>query len=232
MKIDEIRRNNARLLAKSFNNDAEFAAKIERSATQVSRLIGKNPTKNIGTRIARDIEKAFGKHEGWMDTPHGEGYETKENNGLKLTPVSNSTPNNVSEPIAVKGIVPVISWVRAGSWEEAINYNDGYADDYVPCPAPHSSNTYALVVEGDSMTAPVGRSYPEGSIIFVDPEQAGSANTGDRIIAKLNGQNAVTFKQLAYDGSRPYLKALNPNHPPVFDEFKIIGKVIGMWIEG
>lgn len=130
------------------------------------------------------------------------------------------------------GKVPLISWVQAGDWAEAIdNFAPGDAERYLPCPKKHSASTYALKVQGDSMTAPHGRSYPEGCIIFVDPELRGSVSLGDRVVAKLNGHDAVTFKQLAADGNKQYLKPLNPQHSPIFDEFRILGKVIGMWVD-
>lgn len=33
-------------------------------------MIGKNPTRNIGTTLARRAEKKFGKTHGWMDQLH------------------------------------------------------------------------------------------------------------------------------------------------------------------
>lgn len=144
-----------------------------------------------------------------------------------------SNPNNdVSAGPDTRGFVPIISWVQAGEWHEAEDpYEPGLADELIPCPKPHSMQTYALRVQGDSMTAPIGRSYPEGAIIYVDPECRGSVSTGDRVIAKLKNEDRVTFKQLASDGDKMYLKALNPNHPPIFDEFRILGKVIGSWVD-
>lgn len=80
------------------------------------------------------------------------------------------------------------------------------------------------------MTAQYGRSYPEGAIIFVDPDQTGGVANGDRVIAKISGENGVTFKCFIDDGGRKFLKPLNPQHPIITDEFKIIGKVIGMYV--
>lgn len=141
-----------------------------------------------------------------------------------------ASPGELAPGPGIYGMVPVISSVRAGKWREASDpFEPGDAEEYLPCPTKHSKSTYALRVDGDSMTAPLGRSYPEGSVIFVDPEQNGCA-PGDRVIAKVKGRDGVIFKQLAKDGDRPYLKSLNPHHPPIFDEFRVIGKVIGTWI--
>jgi SOS-response transcriptional repressor LexA len=91
-------------------------------------------------------------------------------------------------------------------------------------------HSYALRVHGDSMTAPYGRSYPDSSIIYVDPDQRGGVVSGDRVIAKINGDNQVTFKVFVEDAGRRFLKPLNPSYPVITDPFRILGKVIGTWI--
>lgn len=129
------------------------------------------------------------------------------------------------------GLLPLISWIQAGTWMEAEENYVTPETEFLPCPVSHSCRSYALRVIGDSMTSPVGRSYPEGMVIYVDPEKP--ASVGDRVVARLvkNGRpDGVTFKQLASDGDRCYLKPLNPHHPPIFDEFQIIGKVIGGFV--
>lgn len=123
--------------------------------------------------------------------------------------------------------VPLISWVQAGESELAIDlFQPGDADEWLICPVPHSDGTYALRVQGDSMTAPSGKSFPEGIDIFVDPEQRGGPGSGDLVIAKINGRDAVTFKQIAVEDGRMYLKPLNPKWDPIFEEFRVLGKVI------
>ena len=118
--------------------------------------------------------------------------------------------------------------MQAGETHEAIDiFEPGFADDYIPCPVAHSSNTYALKVVGQSMTSPHGRSYPEGSIIFVDPDERGDVISEDRVIAKFIDSGEVTFKSYVSDGGRQFLKALNPSYLPFTDKFEILGKVIG-----
>ncbi|WP_158249946.1 helix-turn-helix domain-containing protein [Zhongshania marina] len=163
-------------------------------------------------------------------------YQVKERAASYATGLKDADYNNINNDVSsgpdTRGFVPVISWVQAGQWHEAEDlHQPGLAEKLIPCPKTHSRQTYALRVQGDSMTAPIGRSYPEGAIIYVDPELRGSVGIGDRIIAKLDKEDRVTFKQLASDGDKMYLKALNPSHPPIFDEFRILGKVIGSWID-
>ena len=78
------------------------------------------------------------------------------------------------------------------------------------------------------MTSTHGKSYPEGCISFVDPDQKSPPN-GARIIAKLAGSDEVTFKVLVMDAGRTWLKPLNPQHPPILEEFRVLGTVIGKW---
>lgn len=132
-----------------------------------------------------------------------------------------------------RGLVPLISWVEAGKWNPADDhYYPGEAEEMLPCPVAHSLHTYALRVKGDSMTAPHGRSYPDGSIIYVDPDQTGGVTSGDRVIAKLNGDDMVTFKVFIEDAGRRFLKPLNPTYPVITDPFRLLGKVVGMFIPG
>ena len=136
---------------------------------------------------------------------------------------------NVDAARAFTGEVPVISWVQAGSWNEAADpFQPGDAEQFLPIFRGHSSNTFALKVRGDSMTAPHGKSYPEGSYIIVDPAKLGPVN-GDRIIAKLEGSDEVTFKVFKDEDGRKWLAPLNSSHPPIIQPFKIIGTVIGKW---
>lgn len=138
--------------------------------------------------------------------------------------------DNVSSVRYARGLVPLISKVQAGNWkQEHDEFAPGDAEEYLPCPRSHSRHTYALRVEGDSMTAPAGRSFPHGVIVYCDPEQVSGVVSGDPVIAKIDGEDEVTFKTFVKDGSRKFLKPLNPAYPVITDEFKILAKVIGYW---
>ncbi|MCX4216425.1 S24 family peptidase [Pseudomonas sp. 22189] len=125
--------------------------------------------------------------------------------------------------------VPLISWVQAGAWcEIAPTVELLHAEQWVPCPVNISRSGYALRVVGDSMTnTGPGRSYPEGCIIFVDPDLA--VNNGDRVIASLPSSNEATFKVLVKDAGKHYLKPINPQYPIIemTDDMQICGKIVG-----
>jgi len=65
-------------------------------------------------------------------------------------------------------------------------------------------------VHGDSMASESGDSFPEGSIIVVEPDL--EVLPGDYVIA-LNEHAQTTFKQLVRDGGEFYLRPLNPRYP-------------------
>jgi SOS-response transcriptional repressor LexA len=129
----------------------------------------------------------------------------------------------------VKSSAPLISWVKAGKFSEAIDsYRVGDAEDWLPMPKRAGPHSYCLRVEGDSMTAPHGKSYPAGCLIFVDPDKR-TPDNGQRVIAKLKGSEDVTFKVFVRDGSKVFLKPLNPQYPPMHEAFRVIGTVVGKW---
>ncbi len=140
--------------------------------------------------------------------------------------------SNVSEISPRFGKVPLISWVQAGAWCEAISNFEFYnADSWLSCPVPISAQGYALKVLGDSMTNPgPGRSYPAGCIIFVDPEAV--TKPGDRVIATVPRTNEATFKILVEDAGRQFLRPINPQYPiiEITEETHIRGKVVGAFI--
>ncbi|SFU99367.1 SOS-response transcriptional repressor LexA (RecA-mediated autopeptidase) [Paenacidovorax caeni] len=141
---------------------------------------------------------------------------------------------NVEPGPEIRGRVPLISWVQAGAWCHAADpHPPGQVDRWMDCPVSHSPSSFALRVRGDSMTAPHGhgKSYPEGSYIFVDPERRTPVN-GDRVVACLSGTDEVTFKVYKNEDGRQWLQPLNPAHEPIRDNFHIIGIVLGKWEDG
>ncbi len=152
----------------------------------------------------------------WLET--GKGQMIREGANVELGP-------------EIKGRLPLISWVQAGSWSEVVDlFHPGDAEDWLPCPVGHSESAFALRVRGESMFNPHGRrSFQDGDMIFVDP--ARHAENGSLVIAKLEEDQQATFKELVIDGDRRYLKALNPAWPERFVQINgnchIVGVVIG-----
>lgn len=192
----------------------EVARKIEREPSYVSRMLyeeGKKGKKRIADDMVEIIEKSFSLPRGWMDDISADGR-------------GNTSYVGTHEP---KGAFPVISWVSAGQWMEAIEpYHRKGIDRWYETTVQCSENSFWLDVKGDSMTSPVGLSIPEGTMILVDPEA--EAKNGKLVVAKLDSENEATFKKLVIDAGRKFLKPLNPQYPmtEVDGNCRVIGVVV------
>lgn len=134
--------------------------------------------------------------------------------------------SNVSPLIKQWPPVPLVSWVQAGQWTEiGGEFAAGDAEDWLPCPDSHSPLTFALKVQGVSMEP----EFKSGTIIFVDPAKA--ADNLSYVVVRMENENTATFKQLVVEGSRRYLRPLNPNWPDQIIEINgnavICGVVVG-----
>ena len=163
----------------------------------------------------------------WLSTGKGDKYphiyglknENKQHSNIKEDFINNKHKEN---------LVPLISWVSAGIWCDAIdNYSPGDAEEWLPCPTKCGKNTYALKVSGDSMTANMAgsKTYPNGCIVYVDPEL--QVTNGKRVIAKLIDKNEVTFKTYKEDAGKKWLMPINTQYENILiDENVIICGVI------
>lgn len=111
---------------------------------------------------------------------------------------------------AVRTKVPLVDDVEAGGYGAVDNFADDQDFEMVRVSCPVKRYTYALRVYGDSMTSDCVDSFPEGSIIIVEPEM--EALPGDYVVT-LNAKNETTFKQLIRDGGEFFLKPLNTRYP-------------------
>jgi len=131
--------------------------------------------------------------------------------------------SNVERGLDVRAEVPLVSEVEAGNYTVIDNFKPKGRFETIPVSVPVKRHTYALRVHGDSMVSDTGDSFPEGSIVVVEPEF--EAMAGDYVIV-LNGANQTTFKQLVSDGGEFYLKPLNTRYPiKPLGTAKIIGVV-------
>jgi len=123
--------------------------------------------------------------------------------------------------------VPVISWVQAGSWEESPYLVDPLeCEEWIEAPKKCGENSFALKVVGDSMTNMSGPSFPDGSLIIIDPDKEAASKS--LVIACMDDTNEATFKQLIIDQPYSFLKPLNPQYPVlrIDTNIRIVGTVI------
>ncbi|WP_348720347.1 XRE family transcriptional regulator [uncultured Alcanivorax sp.] len=148
---------------------------------------------------------------------------------VQLSSFRNKAISNVDEAPSQHSsrTAPVISWVQAGEWTEAVDlHQPGYGDSYESVPDNSGPNVFWLRVVGDSMTSPSGASIPEGHLILVDPDR--SPVSGSLVVAKLDDSQEVTFKKLVIDAGQKYLKPLNPDYKTIQinGNCRIVGVVI------
>ena len=207
----------AKAIAVSGKKKGEIAAACGVANSAVTQWIS-GESKSLRPENLYALAKATGFRAEWLAI--GEGPERE----------AGEEPNvaRVAQPSAMYRY-PVISWVSAGSWEEAVQpYPDGFSDRYELSDYDSKGPAFWLEVKGDSMTAPTGTSVPEGMLILVDTEA--DVKPGKLVIAKLPASNEATFKKLVDDGGVRYLKPLNPAYKMVeLDEScKIIGVAVRM----
>ncbi|WP_421527691.1 LexA family protein [Morganella morganii] len=126
-----------------------------------------------------------------------------------------------------RGEYPLISWVSAGNWCEALEpYHRKVIDKWYETTVYCSEESFWLEVKGDSMTSPSGLSIPEGMVILVDPRV--EPVSGKLVVAKIDSDNEATFKQYIVDAGNHYLKPLNPQYRmiEINGNCRIIGVVV------
>ncbi|OKP05386.1 LexA family protein [Xenorhabdus eapokensis] len=123
---------------------------------------------------------------------------------------------------------PLLDWVNAGNWceEPTQKYQTSHTTKAYKTCIECSQRAFWLEVKGDSMVSPNGLSIPQGMIILVDPEV--KPTPSNLVVAKLNGEKELTFKQLITEGYDMFLKPLNPqyNMIPLNNHVHIVGVVV------
>jgi SOS-response transcriptional repressor LexA len=124
-------------------------------------------------------------------------------------------------------LVPIITYRQAAEWPKM--KNKFTADESFPCPVPYGPDTYVMRVQGVSMETPHGNSgFSPGHFIFVDPNVEPVNNSS--VIVKVDGEDEVMLRQLMIDGSKRYLRALNPTWPNPIIEMQDNATIVGVVI--
>lgn len=133
----------------------------------------------------------------------------------------------------MKGRVPRLKWdqvIDRSTLASALASSP--LESFLSCPVEHGQSTFCLVVRGISMENPAGEpSYRDGETIFVDPDV--EPLNLDCVVVVRPGDSEATLKQIIFEGSRRYIKAVNPAWPEPIEEIgsghRMIGVVIGTW---
>lgn len=132
------------------------------------------------------------------------------------------------EPVRSFGRYPVLRWIdiNAGNPHEENNPHGAanvWESALVEAAGPRA---FWLYVVGDSMTAVHGKSFPEHTLILVDPDV--EAVAGRFVVARAPGTGRPVFKRLTTDGANWFLASLNEQYPLMPIESP---EVIGVCVE-
>ena len=199
MNVKDVIRMNMRALSRECGGVTALSRQLGKSQSQISQLIGTSPTKNIGDRIASQMEKLFEKPSGWLDCVHTHIAETQGE-------------YQVSRIYGERNLAPLLSWQQAKSYLENPTQPISAQLRLLTIPEDINGKSFALEVQNDSMTSSQGTSFPMGSIIIVDPE-AKSYSGAFVLTQSADEQGELNFRQLHCEGNRNYLLPLNPRYP-------------------
>jgi len=224
MDINGIRRKNLRKFIEKMKSQADLADKLEMDPSYLSQIAGINPSKNIGTRVARDIEKKLGLSDGWMDRDHsGESTDLALGEG---SPGSGAPPS-----------IPVYA-ITAGMGRGKFPDSEQVLKIVVFDPATlrdmnlsgSSHGIVAVYADGESMLPTI----PPKSLVFVDRNQR-DLRDGVYLVRL---EDMIYVKRLQrLPNHKVKVISDNPIYEPFDvdlkngDDFEILGKVLRGWIE-
>ncbi len=221
MDAKAIRLYNLKRLIAEAGGQKKLAQKAGVSPAYLSQIVSARTPRKMGDDVARRLERGMDKPHGWMDVMLEIPRQAAEAAAAYRVPRKGaSAAREVDNPAAVYGAgmaaggavmvarVPLISWVAAGNWGEAVDsYQPGDGEDWVETTKRVGHSAFALRVKGDSMEP----TCPNGSVIIVDPER--DATNGALVVVRLDDDVEATFKKLMIEGGRRYLAPLNPRYP-------------------
>lgn len=197
MTNKELRRKKLADLIAEYGSQKAFGDAVGKDPAMFSQIL--NGTRNLGDKLALDLEEKLEKPRGWFDLQDSAGIVIREN----LMPYN-------AMPLPARRLAPVISYVQAGNWAELVDaYPMGEGFEHIDIDAKWSANSFVLKVRGDSMLP----TLTEGAYIVVDPAVEWMHNR--IVVVRQNGDTEVTVKRLVKDGDTYYLKPDNTNYRPM-----------------
>lgn len=179
------------------------------TASFASRLVSDSPgnQKNIGGRMARDIEKAAGKPRHWLDTATWMDETAIKPPALE---VREQRPPMFSRAPGGARAVPVVGQAIANPIE------DGYFDDqqfpvgagegYIRWPT-RDPQAYAVQIRGDSMAPRIRH----GEYAVVEPNTA--ITPGEDVVVRTRAGRKMVKRLLYQRGKEVALGSINERHP-------------------
>ncbi|MGV3346420.1 LexA family protein [Enterobacteriaceae bacterium LUAb1] len=160
------------------------------------------------SKALENLAAALGTTSEWLASGSGQGPDIK----------------NIRKTVTLREI-PVINHMQV-----KLNPNSSFLDEanivsFIPAPMNAGENSFAVLIEGESMDSPKGLSFPDGTIVTFDPDI--NVTNGDYVLCGIYNEMLLTFKQYVKDQGVFYLKSLNPEYPAIhFNEFIILGVAV------
>lgn len=160
------------------------------------------------SRVLQNLAAVLGTTSEWLSCGAGHGPELV----------------NIKKTVTVREI-PVINHMQVNDEPGSHFLDDVNIIDFTPAPLNAGENSFAVMIEGDSMDAQKGLSFPNGTIVTFDPALAPS--NGDFILCGIYDERLLTFRQYVKDQGVFFLKALNPEYPAIhYDSFRVLGVAV------
>ena len=230
----------ARVFEQTGLEPSALALKINASPQNITNW----SKRGISKKGAMEVSRVFGLSLDWVLTGEGEIKKANHSDLMQMIKdIENADKNNKNPmPQGTTGarmasrpnMVPVLSWVAAGSWSntEPVTMDDIIGE--APRPPNLSKHGFALRVQGRSMLP----KFEPDDIIYVEPQTGLLAlKDSDLVVVQCNDDTEATFKQLVIGETFDdmYLKPLNPDwHEqkmmPMGD-CNLVGKVVGKYVE-
>jgi SOS-response transcriptional repressor LexA len=220
LQLQETRRLKLAELVDSLGTGGQkrLAEAISVAPDYVSRMLypsGKKGKKGISGDMARKIEQKFAVGIGWLD-------------GLIDNPRKHDAHEQGHVVYSTVQYFPLIDWklpltsAQKGTTPRVL----------LPALEECSVNAYWLEVRDDTMSGSAGANFPPGTLILVEPvSNELKPQNGDKVIAKSNGSDALTFKLYFNDAGFGWLRGILPGSPVLnAEEYTILGLVKGGWI--
>jgi len=198
----------------SGKSQADIAREVGVSNSAVTLWLN-GGIKSLKADTATALQRATGYRSEWIVTGRGQ---------KKLA------QSNVAPAATGARQVPLISYVQAGMWSDAVDsYHPGAASEYLQTDLDLSSGAFALEIKGDSMLP----EFRPGDKVIIDPSIEPSP--GDYVVAK-NGDDEATFKKYRPRGINERgvmvfeLVPLNEDYPTLRSDVQPI-RIIGTMVE-
>lgn len=203
MDISSTRLKNFRqLIAERRLKLSDVADLLGKAPAQVSAFGGKNPTKGIGHKIAREIEAALTLAPGSLDV-------------LDLCRDSDQLGLLGNNKLPILDALEVITWLAGDS----VNENRSW----ISAPTAINDKAFAVRLVGMSMNPEL----VDGDLVVIDP--LSEIQHGDFVLASQN-QGPALIRKLSKEGLDLFVHASNPSWPErsvrVDHSWQLIGKAV------